>query len=216
MYRRLWAVVASACLLATAACTTAGVNQSSMQSSTSSAATSDGATGVATTQAAPTSAAPSESASPTSASPSASCSPAVPPTLKVSKGTLPRGTSFGFVRFFDGTALYVDPAQFFGNEAAQKAARADGEIGPHEELPDPFYIRNRSSAVVRVPVSATLQVRVIDNQKVTENLITTAQFASLYCGTARPDWLYSDPENLPANLTMVKGEVTRIEEQYTP
>jgi hypothetical protein len=134
----------------------------------------------------------------------------------VSKGTLPKGTSFGFVRFFDGTAVYVDPAELFGNDAAEKAAREDGEIGPHEELPNPFYVRNRSTAVVRIPVSATLRVQVIDNQDVAEHAITTAQFATLYCAEARPDWLYSNPENLPANLTMAHGEVTRIEEEYLP
>jgi len=133
----------------------------------------------------------------------------------VSKGTLPSGKSFGFVRFFDGTALYVDPAEFFGNEAAEKAAREDGEIGPHEGLPNPFYIRNRSKAIVRVPVSATLRVRVIDNQEVIEHSITTAQFASLYCD-GPPSWLYSNPEDLAANLTIVKGEVVGVEEQYTP
>lgn len=120
------------------------------------------------------------------------------------------------MRHFDATAIYVDPAQFFGDEAAVRAARQDGEIGPHEELPNPFYIRNRSKAVVRLPVSAKLRVRVIDNQEVAEHSITRAQFASFYCGEPRPDWLYSNPEDLPANLTVVNGEVSVIEEQYVP
>jgi|GEM_PF-2455758 len=168
----------------------------------------------------PASAGPSPSVAPTSSSPtatpSAQCPAEAPAALKLSKGTLPKGTSFGFIRFFDATALYVDPAEFFGEEAAVKAARKDGEIGPHEDLPNPFYIRNRSTAIVRVPVSAGLRVRVIDNQEATEHSITTAEFASLYCGEARPDWLYSNPEDLPVNLTITNGEVVKVEEQYVP
>lgn len=165
-----------------------------------------------------TTAGPSPSTSPTSSSPTATaqCPVEVPAALTVTKGTLPKGTSFGFVRFFDATAIYVDPAEFFGNEAAVKAARKDGEIGPHEDLPNPFYIRNHSTAIVRVPVAATLRVRVIDNQESTEHSITTAEFASLYCGGPRPDWLYSNPEDLPANLTITNGQVVRVEEQYVP
>lgn len=166
----------------------------------------------------PTNATPSQSVIPTSASLSATCPVAAPPTLTVSKGSLPKGKSFGFVHHFDGTALFVDPAEMFGNEAAVRAAREDGEIGRHEDLPDPFYIRNRSKAIVRVPVSARLRVFLLDN---TEGALTpgerrAAELAALYCGGDRPEWVYSAGPDMPANLTLIDGEVVRIEERYLP
>lgn len=153
-----------------------------------------------------------------STTPSAQCPRAVPPTLRVTKGTLPNGKSFGLVQHFDGTALYVDPAEFLGGDAAVRAAREDGEIGPHEDLPDPFYIRNHSKAIVRIPVSAKLRITVLASRggSPTPEKLTAGELAALYCDQPRPDWVYGAGPGMTTNLTVVDGEVTRVEEQYTP
>lgn len=153
-----------------------------------------------------------------SATPSAQCPRSVPLTLPVSKGALPSGKSFAFVHHFDGTALYVDPAEFLDGKAALAAAREDGVIGPHDDLSEPFYIRNRSTAIVRVPVSASLRITVLASRggSPMPEKRSAAELAALYCGGPRPDWLYSDPLALPVIITVANGEVTQVHERYLP
>lgn len=169
-----------------------------------------------------TQSAPISPSSPTSTSPiqtpSAQCPAAVPPTIQVSKGTLPSGKSFAFVHHFDGTALYVDPAEFLDGKAALKAAREDGVIGPHDDLSEPFYIRNRSTAIVRVPVSASLRITVLASRggSPMPEKLPLGEFAALYCGEPLPDWVYGAGPEMPANVTVAKGEVARVDERYLP
>jgi hypothetical protein len=148
--------------------------------------------------------------------PLAECPAAVPSAITVSEGEVRDGKSFGFVHHFDGIALYVDPAEFFGNEDAIKAAREDGEIGPGEDLPNPFYIRNPSTAILRVPVSDALRVKVLDNQDTRPHSLSRAAFTSLYCASGRLHWMYSDPTGLPAWITVANGVATEVAEQYVP
>nr|WP_300151671.1 hypothetical protein [Propionicimonas sp.] len=142
----------------------------------------------------------------------------VPGTITVGEGRLPDGKRFGFVHHFDGTALYLDPAEMFSDEAAVRAAREDGEIGPEEDLPDPFYIRNPETTIVRVPVSATLSITLLASEGSSPfpHVRTATELAALYCSPDRPDWLYANPDELPMNLVVVNGEVTRADEQYLP
>jgi hypothetical protein len=51
---------------------------------------------------------------------------------------------FGAIVGIDPRALTVevDLAQFFGLEDGIAAAREDGVIGPNDDLPNPFYVRN--------------------------------------------------------------------------
>lgn len=146
----------------------------------------------------------------------AACPATVPSTVAVSDGQLRDGKSFGFVHHFDGIALYVDPADFFGNAEAIKAAREDGEIGPGEDLPNPFYIRNRSDAIVRVPISEALRIKVLDNQEAQPHSLSLAAFTSLYCASGRLHWMYSDPAQLPVWITVANGVATKVAEQYVP
>lgn len=137
--------------------------------------------------------------------------------MSVSADTLPDGETFGFIHHFDGTAVFFDPAEIFTNEEAVKAARDDGAIAADEDLPNPFYIRNPDTAMVRVPVSKQFTVTVLDNQQLdTTHRLDAGQFASLYCADGAPTWLYSSPENLAAVLRVSKGLVVRADERYVP
>lgn len=147
-----------------------------------------------------------------------SCPAPVPSTITVREGVLADGKRFGFVHHFDGTSLYFDPAEMFEDEAATTAAREDGEIGPGEDLPNPFYIRNRETGIIRVPVSAKLSITLMTSRgsSLSPHHRTASEFAALYCSADRPDWLYANPEELPMNLVVVNGQVTRADEQYLP
>ncbi len=163
--------------------------------------------------------APSTSGSPGSAETPTACPAPLPSTILVGGGEIPDGKSFGLVHHFDGVALYVDPAEFFGNEDAVKAAREDGEIGPDEDLPNPFYIRNPDKTIVRVPISAKLRVSLLNNDSDRGPTLkdrAVAELASLYCSDTPPDWVYSGPQELPTNLKVVKGELVGFEQQYLP
>jgi hypothetical protein len=134
----------------------------------------------------------------------------------VGDGKLPEGTSFAFIRYFDGTAAFVDPAQLLSGKAAVRAARDDGELAPGEDLADPFYIRNRDTTLVRIPTSGSLAVTLLDNRNAAAHHLGANQFVELYCGIPLPSWLYANPESLPAHLRVSKGRLIEAEEQYLP
>lgn len=151
--------------------------------------------------------------------PSMPCPDRLPDGSKVGKVAVKAGKVFGFVRYFDGKCLYVDPAEMFGNEAAVKAAREDGEIGPNEDLPNPFYIRNRDREVFAVPVSGTFKVTLLfssDSGMVTRHFTGTT-FAALYGPGRDPYWDgYSPLNNIPTDLRVSEGRAARVDEVYIP
>jgi hypothetical protein len=150
-------------------------------------------------------------------SPAAPTCPApVPSTLTVSAGTVPDGKSFAFVHHFDGVALYLDPAEFFGNEEAVRQARKDGEIGPNEDLPNPFYIRNKETSIIRVPVSMKFAATVLDNQELQPHALSATQFAASFCVGADRSWMNSAGTPIPASLKVEDGHVIAVDEQYVP
>jgi hypothetical protein len=147
------------------------------------------------------------------------CPDRLPDGSKVGKVMVKAGKVFGIIRFFDGKCLYVDPAEFFGNEAAVKAAREDGEIGPHEDLPNPFYIRNTERDVVAVPVTGKFEVAVLvgTSSGVATRHFTGTQFADLYRSDHKPAWTgYSPLDNLPMELQVSEGRAKRADERYLP
>jgi len=54
----------------------------------------------------------------------------------------------------DEGALVVDLAQYFEGPAADQAARADGAIGPRDQIDGGRYVRNANSRLRTVPVRA--------------------------------------------------------------
>jgi hypothetical protein len=104
----------------------------------------------------------------------------------------------------------------FSGKEAVRAAREDGDLAPGEDLPEPFYIRNRDTTPVRIPVSRSFAVTLVDNGNAAPHHLTASQFAELYCGTALPSWLYANPEALPVHVRVSKGLLVEAEEQYLP
>lgn len=124
----------------------------------------------------------------------------------------PDGKRFGIVRHFDGQAIYLDPAEWFSNEEASQAAEEDGE-----DLPNPFYLRNREDQVVRLPVSEQFTATVIDGSNYSEErVLSGADFAELYRPGAADAWMYSFPDRLPVHFEVVDAQVVGVVEQYVP
>lgn len=139
------------------------------------------------------------------------CPAPAPASLTVGTDKLPDGQHFGFIQHFDGTTLYVDPAEIFANEAAEKAAKEDDEV-----IGDPVYIRNPDTTLVRVPTSADFTIQLVDNTNGPQHRLTASEFAELYCGKDAPAWLYANPTQLPARLTVSGGTASTATEEYLP
>jgi hypothetical protein len=109
----------------------------------------------------------------------------------------------------------VDLAQMFGLEDGIKAAREDGVIGPNDDLPNPFYVRNlKERRTLRIAPDATVIVLGYDAEGNTQMTpISLEDFALSWrtgpASGARTAALYYwfSPDD---------GLVDRIEAQYIP
>ena len=150
-----------------------------------------------------------------SSDPATECPP--PTQLSWTDVSLPDGTQFGWVRHFDGHALYLDPAEFFSDDEATEAAREDGELGVTEDLPNPFYIRDPDADVVRIEVAGAFTLTVIDGALYPdERTLRRGALALMYCPNADTTWMYSPPDRLPAQLEIFGGIARSATEQYLP
>jgi len=155
-----------------------------------------------------------ESPSPTEST--TSCPSSEAPSTTAGSIALPDGKHFGFIRYFDGTAVLFDPAEMLSGKEAVRAAREDGDLAPGQDLPEPFYIRNRDTTPVRIPISRSFMVNLVDNRNAASHHLTGSQLAGLYCGIPLPSWLYADPESLPVHARVSKGLLVEAHEQYLP
>jgi hypothetical protein len=159
------------------------------------------------------SASPLTSPSPevTSAPPSASPSPAASPILA-------EGRSFGIIKSVDATygTLVFDLEQFFSGDAANRAAREDGVIGPNESVDNDYYIRNVNPKLRTVPISSDLQIVLIKWSNCCEHTFSPnlATFAKAFPGPGPTDD-FRGPAS-PYWLTVKGGVIVKIEEQYLP
>ena len=120
----------------------------------------------------------------------------------------------------DGTAaLVVDDAEWLTGPAATAAARADGEIGQFDQVPNDYYIRNRNDRLRTLPVADDAAIRVIDatTNRLPEVTVTLADFIRMLetgddlwtygaAQPATPYWFIVDPE----------GVVRQMQQQYIP
>jgi len=72
---------------------------------------------------------------------------------------------FGYVRSLAASGgayrMRFDPALWLSGETANRAARADGVIGPGETVPNDYYIRNESTKPLTYRVPATARVTIV-------------------------------------------------------
>jgi hypothetical protein len=127
------------------------------------------------------------------------------------------GRHFGYIRTATADSVAVDFADFLTGAAANAAARAAGDIGPTEQVPNDYYIANPDPATVMLPVAAGVRVtRVACPSSCREGLADT--YASLLASYGKPT-LSDTPPRGPTSqywLTTRNGEVVRIDEQYLP
>ncbi len=158
---------------------------------------------------------PSAPASAVTTVASPACPALAPADLKVGEGALTAETRFGFVHHADGEAFYVDAAEFFGNDAATKAAREDGKL-PAGGLPNPFYVRNADTSLVRVPVAADVAVSLLEATSLKRRPMTADAFARLYCAGSDTAGWYGLVTQLPMALVIADGRITAANEVYLP
>lgn len=131
--------------------------------------------------------------------------------------TLPDGEHFGFVSFFTGDALELSPAGLFTGDEAVNAAREDGEIGPGDDLPNPFYIRYpEDTSALSLPVAVNFEASMLDNVELESRQVDATGMAALYAGEADDGWVYGPLETLPMIVLVEHGEVVRAEQRYLP
>ena len=109
--------------------------------------------------------------------------------------------------------ITVDVMQWFTGNAANKAAKEDGEETP---VPNDYYIRNESKQLRTLDVRSGCPVKVTYWHKDTSTSgksITFEQFGNLYQGSAF--WQKANQQT-PYWITLEGGEVTKIEAQFIP
>lgn len=153
-------------------------------------------------------------------SPSAapSSGPDTPPASKTPP--VADGRLFGEIVAIDLAAPSITLAlgQLFGRggpDEANAAARQDGVIGPGEDLPNPFYVRDLHDRRT-LPLGSDASVIVLGHDAEGNSLPTPvplAQFVALWrSGPASGEWM-------PASYywcSLVEGRVVGIEAEHTP
>lgn len=103
---------------------------------------------------------------------------------------------FGELVAVDGNApsITLDLGQLFGAggpDEANAAARADGVIGPNEDLPNPFYVRDlHERRIIRLDPAATVTALGYDAEgNSVPKQVALAEFAALWrTGPASGAW----------------------------
>jgi cell division protein FtsB len=112
--------------------------------------------------------------------------------------------------------LDIDYIQFLTGEAANEAAREDGEIGPGETVPNDYYIRN---------VNPKIRTFLIDNNvEVFIQTIPGPEMTIEFVGKKSTDFASfkqrfeteNASRNMPHWITLEDSVVVKIEEQYVP
>lgn len=127
---------------------------------------------------------------------------------------------FGFVRAvdLDAGSLEIDPAEWLTGRAGARAAVEDGQAAPGtSEMPNGFYIRNRTRDTVTVPLSADATVtmsQLYDPAGQREVTIDLSTFAALWTDRVTDAQRYF--RDAPYRFTYTDGSVSGIVEQYVP
>lgn len=110
--------------------------------------------------------------------------------------------------------LTIDIIQFLTGDAANKAAKEDGQESPP---PNDYYIRNVNPKLYTFPVSATASISVLKTEPdgggdPEPKTVDFATFASIVNGHAAKDQVTFNPWW----ITTSNGTVVKIEEQFVP
>lgn len=111
--------------------------------------------------------------------------------------------------------LRVDPAAFLSGLTAQRAAVADGAIGPGEAVPNDFYVRNESKKPLTYIVAPNARITMI-TAGIRATRVPVAEFAALVKGkNPRKRTLFASPTE--GYWVQVRGDtVLSMDQQYRP
>jgi hypothetical protein len=133
---------------------------------------------------------------------------------------------FGWLRSFEDTGaetfIMVDEAEMLSGEEAVLAARQDGVIGPDEDLPNDYYIRDPDGSTVELTVApdvvVTLQACYEDGECVTTEQVDLATWSVLLGAEDDPGlaWTWYGGGSLPYWFTVQGNTVGAVDEQYLP
>jgi hypothetical protein len=126
---------------------------------------------------------------------------------------------FAYIGEFTGEFV-VDYAEFLTGEAANQAARAAGEIGDDETVPNDFFIRNVNPQWRGLALADDAPIYVLgfdDEGGIKPVLVDRAEFEAMFSGDFNPvDWYGGDPRQLPYWLIIEGETILQIEQQYLP
>jgi hypothetical protein len=128
---------------------------------------------------------------------------------------------FGYIRSVStagpAATLAFDDAEFLTGKEAQKAAEADGAVEPGDPVPNDYYIRN--------PDKSTQTFRIANGAKITARRCSPCrhglpgELGPFLAAFMQPRQTYADPYRGRYSqywLTIQRGEVVAIDEQYLP
>jgi hypothetical protein len=113
--------------------------------------------------------------------------------------SLPDGGHSGFVREVEGDGITFSPATKISDTTQ----------------PNPFRIEREDVNDLRLRVSPSATVALIDNVNIDHHEVNVATLAAFFAGEG-PSRTYGSPEYFFAEIETKGGEVLRIEEVYLP
>ncbi len=144
---------------------------------------------------------------------------------------------FGYVTEVasDGSSLTIDFAEFLTGEEANEAARAAGEIGPDDVVPNDYFISNTNPRLRTFPIADDVMVQLvgflIEGGEIDTIGIPPSEWAELVAFALQciadefPEecvdiggegWIWYGSGFLPYWILVEDGVVVAIEEQYLP
>jgi hypothetical protein len=130
--------------------------------------------------------------------------------------TGPQTVVFGFLKVGEGREVFIDEAEWYVGDDANREAREDGVIGPRERIPNDYYIRNGDSSrtLLDVAVDAVSVTTTADRHNIpAPKCKTWRQFAAAF---RDPEPWQASLRRSPYWLTIRGGEAVQIVEQYRP
>ncbi len=185
---------------------------------TVAASTTAAPTTTAVTEATTTSAGPATTIAVTS---TAGSSEATVTTEELSSAetVLPDGNikAMGYIKEVSGDGgrkIKIDFVEMLTGEEAKQAAIAAGDIGPDEDLPNDYYIRNVNPLIREFGVSASVAITTATRSGGPDEPATWTEFMSWFGGSppAGTEYLHE----MPWWIVRDGNTVVKIDEQYIP
>jgi hypothetical protein len=159
-------------------------------------------------------------AAPTAPTPPAAAAAPTPPASGGAQSALADGKHFGSLSSIQDDRLGFDDAELLTGDAADQAARAAGELAADAHVDNDYYIRNRTTELVTLPLAAEVQVRLLPRSGPPDFTSGTqaepAPLAKLLRYFRGNDADATSIRSARYWVTVTGGKVTQLEEVYFP